>query len=275
MRDDPIDAEIIEDQIVACPQCGQRNRLHPGRRKVGYRCGACRTELPNPFAADSRFSGVRSVATMLMALSKFQLALMASVVVAVALLVALMLSSKDSGTPQDSLNLIREADLHSRSPGQTNREAQPMPDAQASSTPRTLANGARITVLSSFGDGILRFENGTKLNAAVKVVDERARQTVVAFYVCAGQAVSIERIPDGVYRVVVASGTDWDAATRKFTRDQSFARFDAELKFATTMQPNGRGVFSKQTAAFMLALGKEAPDGPKISAVSEEEFRKY
>ena len=273
MHDDPIDAEIIEVQVVACPQCGQRNRLRPERKKVGYRCGSCQAELPNPFIVERGFPGAPSIAERLTRLPKFAWAALALVLIAGSAFTAWMYSNRDNDTPQDSLNVIREVDLHSKSSTPSNAAFQPGPEATTS--PRALANGARVSVLMNFGDGVLEFGNGTKLDAVVKMVDERAGRTVIAFYACAGQEVRIDRIPDGVFRVVVASGVDWDSAARRFTRSQSFSRFDTELKFITSMQPNNRGMFTKETSTFALAIGKSAPGGPKISTVSEEEFRKY
>ena len=39
------------EQIVTCPRCGQRNRLREADAPSQFRCGSCRTELPNPFTA--------------------------------------------------------------------------------------------------------------------------------------------------------------------------------------------------------------------------------
>jgi thioredoxin 2 len=34
--------------LVACPQCGKRNRMHYDRLGLEFRCGSCHKELPAP-----------------------------------------------------------------------------------------------------------------------------------------------------------------------------------------------------------------------------------
>ena len=45
----PTTAASQREQIVNCPNCGQRNRLVEVDGQSRYRCGSCHTELPNPF----------------------------------------------------------------------------------------------------------------------------------------------------------------------------------------------------------------------------------
>src|SRR3954471_18982282 len=51
--------------VLACPQCGQRNRMNYERLGQTFRCGQCRTELPPPgepvqVQSDSMFDAVTS-----------------------------------------------------------------------------------------------------------------------------------------------------------------------------------------------------------------------
>ncbi len=57
------EAEIIQSQIIACPKCGQRNRLsnEPGRR---FRCGSCKFEL----SPKQNFSSISSFLSALCSL---------------------------------------------------------------------------------------------------------------------------------------------------------------------------------------------------------------
>jgi hypothetical protein len=50
MSDKIIDVPLVEEKIVACPICGQRNRVRKHGRQVAFRCGACAAKLSNPFA---------------------------------------------------------------------------------------------------------------------------------------------------------------------------------------------------------------------------------
>jgi hypothetical protein len=44
-----VDAEIVDEVIVACKKCGQKNRLYKHARQRKHRCGSCRAILSNPF----------------------------------------------------------------------------------------------------------------------------------------------------------------------------------------------------------------------------------
>lgn len=54
MSDHVVDAELVEERIVLCPLCHQKNRLYQNRDKGVYQCGACRATLPDPFARRSK-----------------------------------------------------------------------------------------------------------------------------------------------------------------------------------------------------------------------------
>ena len=47
-------ASSQREQLVNCSNCGQRNRLREVDAPSRYRCGSCRTELPNPFVPPAR-----------------------------------------------------------------------------------------------------------------------------------------------------------------------------------------------------------------------------
>lgn len=55
MADDSIDGESTSATVVACPHCGQRNRLVRRDGDAKYRCGACKTEI-GPSPKDGRFT---------------------------------------------------------------------------------------------------------------------------------------------------------------------------------------------------------------------------
>src|ERR1700761_4057189 len=50
MSDEIIDVETVEEKVVRCPQCSQRNRLYRQKRGCSYRCAKCRATIPNPFS---------------------------------------------------------------------------------------------------------------------------------------------------------------------------------------------------------------------------------
>lgn len=237
MSDDIIDVQVVEEQIVACPGCGRRNRIHMREREVGYRCGACRTNLPNPFAAKPAYPKLVSAVVRRFRSSRRGIALVfcASLVL---LVLRVAFFSADTKTQTHRLP----------SPALTPLKVDAIPtnDAARSQYPpptRSLTNGTVLSEFSGLGSGTLTIDNGTAHDAVVKVVDERARHPVVVFYVCAGSTATIEHIPDGDFRVIFAVGTDWDSAARTFTRDKSFAKFDEQLAFVTSERPRGDDVY--------------------------------
>ena len=156
------------------------------------------------------------------------------------------------------------------------QQAQPLETAPSPALPppRTLVNGTMISKLSLIGNGRLTVQNGTGRDAVIKVVDEPARLSVVAFYVSAGQTASVEQLPDGDFRVLFASGTDWDSAAGTFTRDKTFAKFYSVLNFVTTESTRADGVYT-QYSTFTLTLHKVVHGNAKTSKVQEADFLKY
>jgi hypothetical protein len=51
-----IEAEVVEERIIACLSCRRKNRLHKRSSSGTYKCGACRAELPDPFISTPRKS---------------------------------------------------------------------------------------------------------------------------------------------------------------------------------------------------------------------------
>jgi hypothetical protein len=163
--------------------------------------------------------------------------------------------------------------LPSHSPRQTLPRAQEFQPAEQPAPlppPRRLENGTALKELSRAGNGRLTIDNGTGHDAVIKLVDERARQLVVAFYIRGGQQVTVDQIPDGAFQVIFASGADWDSAAGAFTREKSFARFDQSLDFVTTSDAR-----SYEYSVFTLTLHRVVHGNAKTTNVGEQEFLKY
>jgi hypothetical protein len=146
--------------------------------------------------------------------------------------------------------------------------------APAARPPRRLENGTIITQLSSSGNGTLTIDNGTERDAVVKVRDERTETAVVAFYVCSGQTATIEHMPDGYFRLIFGSGSDWDSTAGKFKRDRLFTKFDKELNFVTTRRALGDEIYYEYSI-FTLTLHPVVYGNAKTTSIGEKEFLKY
>jgi hypothetical protein len=259
-----IDVSPVEERIVVCPRCGQRNRLRSQEKGAGYRCGACKRDLPNPFANAARRAYVESFGSALRSWCASGRRYRAVLVVVVALVLVacaafFFFSNRGRQRYQYASQLPSPPDITAVLPG---------------GGIHSLPNGTTLTGFTLFGKGSLTINNETRHDAIVKVVDEGAQQTVVAFYVSAGRSAALDRIPDGNYRIFFATGKDWDSKTGSFKLDKSYAKFDRAFLFATTVHPAVVGA-TMEPATFSLTLPREVRVNDQITSVKEEEFLKY
>ena len=94
---------------------------------------------------------------------------------------------------------------------------------------RSLPNGS-IVSRSGTGSGSLTIQNGNESDAVLKLATS-GRRTILGIYVRAGAVATTGGIPPGSFRVLYASGRDWDRARRGFTRDCRFTRFDGNVNY--------------------------------------------
>ena len=94
---------------------------------------------------------------------------------------------------------------------------------------RSLPNGS-IVSRSGTGSGSLTIQNGNESDAVLKLATS-GRRTILGIYVRAGAVATAGGIPPGSFRVLYASGRDWDRARRGFTRDCRFTRFDGNVNY--------------------------------------------
>jgi hypothetical protein len=130
--------------------------------------------------------------------------------------------------------------------------------------PLRLDNGTSLAH-SFLGNGMGRLEiaNSMPSDAAVRVVGG-ADLTIAWIYVQQGQSVTIDNVPLGTHRVLVASGSDWDAQSLTFKCNDVYAEFDKPLEYIDRREDD-RTTYS----SYKLTLGKQ-----RSSMVSREEFFK-
>jgi hypothetical protein len=100
---------------------------------------------------------------------------------------------------------------------------------------RRLKNGTFVKRTSTGGSGHLKIKNGAD-DAAISLVPTKGKKPkpVLTVYVRGGKSFTAKGVRDGTYRIYTASGEDWDAGKKGFTRDCSFSKFDDTFKFTTT-----------------------------------------
>jgi hypothetical protein len=98
---------------------------------------------------------------------------------------------------------------------------------------RRLKTGAFVRTGSRNGIGEFHVTSGKGTgDTAISLV--RDRRPVVTVYVRDGAEYRVDGVEAGTYRVFVASGADWDAKRKGFTRDCSFTRFDDDFEFESS-----------------------------------------
>jgi hypothetical protein len=275
--------DTINEVIKSCPKCGKHNRLLRQIREVGYRCGnpECRAEILSPFDRDTS-SACKDPYDSAARRKPRKISYQAAIIVAVGLIVlALVLTrTKAAPVPVTPASSIQPAPValsipeprfipKPRSPLQSAIiVARPLPAA------RYLPNGSIIQNLYRNGDGVLKIDNGTSRDAVIKLVDEKQGRVIVEFYVRAGNLVAINQIPDGKFRVMLASGTDWDREGYEFTREKSFAKFDKLADYVTIERSEGDQVYS-QSDEITLTLHKVPHGNATTTKISEREFMQY
>jgi len=98
----------------------------------------------------------------------------------------------------------------------------------------SLANGTTLKKSRGYfvGDGKLEIKNGTSLDAVAKLI--HGGTSVLTVFIKANSTYTMIGIPDGIYWLAFAQGTDWNSATQKFNRSAQYSSFDETFDFTTT-----------------------------------------
>ncbi len=117
------------------------------------------------------------------------------------------------------------------------------------------------------GDGELTISNGTQYDAVAKLITNGSSGTsVFTVYVKAHDDYVIKNILDGSYRLAFAQGSNWDSASKEFTRDESFSSFDDAFDYETT---------STQFTTYSITLNAVDGGTAETSAVDPNQFAAY
>jgi hypothetical protein len=79
-------------------------------------------------------------------------------------------------------------------------------------------------VQNSFGGG----------DTTISLVPENSKDPLLTVYLRSADKVTVKGIRYGTYQLYTASGQDWDAAKKGFTRGCSFNRFNDKFDFGTS-----------------------------------------
>jgi len=199
-----IEAEVVEERIVACPQCGRRNRLFKRATTAGvYKCGACQAVLQNPFTAAITRPSMRKLG------------------IAAALIIALL-----------AMTTITIKTIKSKSPS---HQASPPPAPEApSEVPRSGILSASDSYLGSTAQNEFTVINSSSHHAIAKVIDIVTDAKVLSVSIPVGEHLKIPAIPDGTYNVIFALGDRVYPGTDRFVKPLGFSKFDQPFNFSTS-----------------------------------------
>ena len=122
--------------------------------------------------------------------------------------------------------------FHSKSGSSQEHMATSAPTHRESLPAVSLPTGTRIIAdQATGGNGVLKALNGTPFDACVIAVDAGTQIRVRQVYIKANDSATLDRIDQGNYRIVFATGLDWDSAAEKFNRGASYFEFGEILSF--------------------------------------------
>jgi hypothetical protein len=294
MSERVIEAEVVEERIVTCPQCRRSNRLHQRSATGVYRCGACRAALANPFAArPARVSGMRLIGII----AAFVLTLLVIIVI-----IAGNTSVPRTPAQQEEIRKAAERDARvdkliseigpaalSAMPKPSYYESTPVTIAPSSVAPSPSTAPARVqpvaelpTIVPTNNEiifnaypnskfrGQLTVDNGTSSHALAKLVDKQTRQKILSFVISARSKANIYAIPDGSYDLLFAFGDQLYVGTDRFKSPRGFAKFADPMEFTTNVTEDAI-VWSNNSVTLHKLLSGNA----RTQSVSREEFERY
>jgi len=154
------------------------------------------------------------------------------------------------------------------------KPAIPTPPAQPATpkaSPRP-ANGAILKRLSAFrgGLGTLSIHIDSGPDAIVKVVKNGSSQASVTVYLRSNSTTKVSGIPDGVYRILFATGRGYEAVHKTFISDISCSEFDDTFQYATTSE-SGAQYYS----TWSITLSRVVNGNAASSDVPADSFSGY
>jgi len=125
-----------------------------------------------------------------------------------------------------------------------------------------------LLVKELHGNGELTIENGLDLDAvAVLSSTEEPEVPLLAVYVQANDSCTTARVSDGTYMLYFAVGEDWDEASKKFTKNAGYNRFEHEFEWKTT-----RSKYKINYTIWTVTLHPVVGGTAGTESLSEDEF---
>lgn len=186
-----IDAEIVEEEVVTCKNCGQKNRLYKRARHGIYRCGSCRAALASPFV---RHSKPKSAGAAIFGWG------------GLALVVLIGLGASLGGSRQPTTPSFVQPSL------------------------ATPPNGEAFTYTNQERIAPFEIKSTRGSNYLVKLANAVSGQPVQTIFVRGGETINID-VPLGTFIVKYASGDTWYGYDYLFGDKTSYSKASKDFKF--------------------------------------------
>lgn len=240
--------EIIE-YIIRCPVCKTLNRVKPHASARQPICGRCQTNLDTCLASCSQ-NNTRSILL---------------IVVIVLCIVMVGYFAKEP------MHQIKPS-VPSTAP--VSHISSTQSDQPITKQPYSLPNGTAINKIKHIGKGKLDIHNGLAQDASVKIINVAQGGQIANYYVSSKSRYVINGIPDGEYKLIFATGDDWNQEQRRFNRNRHYSIFVDVFDYSTTKTKiDGIGYIDYTVCKVTL---HPVPDGgARTQNITEEEFNKF
>lgn len=186
------------------------------------------------------------------------------------------LISRDEGFKKQAAKEPTKREVQQRVPPS---EPKPKPKPRPRPKPkpllhRKLPNGTMVLDGKLTGLGELVVDNGLAKDAVVMLVDTTTDKPLASFYASGGREHRLKKINNGVYKLIFATGEDWDAEHMRFTRKRSFSEFRETIDYYTTKKRKGNQI-STEYRINTVTLHPVKGGNAKTDNIYEKEFLKY
>jgi hypothetical protein len=264
-------AAIFLITLHCCGENYHADEHHTGRKIKCRKCGRLLTieaVVPVQAASPSRkprwprrtaFRTIRPIVTRRVALSGIAIAgIVAWIFISVR---TDRIAGPESANPERSVRGTPAIESRSESPSSTGHQAVSLPNGTWILNP----HGIR-------GHGVLRIQNGSDLDSAVKLVSAGLPRKVFWIVYVAGHAEKTLRgIAAGAYLLRFALGRDWDAETQRFLRDRRFYEAGQQLVFTErNATEDQRGEYTELHLTLNEIIGGNLPRAEITESVFNE-----
>jgi hypothetical protein len=150
----------------------------------------------------------------------------------------------------------------------TQLSTKTVPTTISTNTSRSLATGTNITPPAGVtGLGTLKVINGTRQDAAIKLVDRNSGKTYRFVYIQANREIVLNGIGACLCTLKFTVGNDWDSRSRRFLRNSAFSQFDQALNFREVRTASG-----VQWMNYTATLHPTSHGKARTNPISERDF---